>query len=254
MAAPYPAPVSNYHINTYPAIDPKRPELSVKGKTVIITGAGVGIGRETAKEFAVAGAKDIHIIGRTKSTLEETKSIIAKEAPNVTVEIYIADVADEVAIQDAVKAIGPWDVLVHNAGYLSKRYSVPESDTKDWWQSFEVSSIITGASYTQQGFANKAFSLQTNVKGSFVVTKYFIPTRKANASLVALSTAAISIPVNMVAGAAAYSTSKLAMVKFFEFIAAETPGLQVITIHPGLIETAMSIKSEMPIEQFDDSE
>src|ERR1700753_2244087 len=104
MAASYTAPTPKQPVTSYPSIDPRRPELSVKGKTVVITGAGVGIGRETAKEFALAGPKDIHIIGRTKATLEETKSIIAKEAPNVAVTIHIADVADETAIQKAAKA------------------------------------------------------------------------------------------------------------------------------------------------------
>ena len=138
MSAKYPAPVTNFHTSTYPSIDPKRPELSVKGKTVIITGAGAGIGREIAIEFALAGPKDIHVIGRTKSTLEETKSIIAKQAPNVPIVVHIADVADEVAIAKAAKAIGPWDIFVNNAGYLPKKAIVTEADTKDWWQSFEV--------------------------------------------------------------------------------------------------------------------
>ena len=139
MAGQYPAPTNKFHIVSYPSIDPKRPELSVKGKTIAITGAGVGIGRATAEEFALAGPKDIHIIGRTKTTLEETKSIIAKTAPNVEVIIHIADVADETAIQKAAKVIGPWDILVHNAGFLSKRSNVMEADTKEWWQSFEAS-------------------------------------------------------------------------------------------------------------------
>ena len=86
-----------------------------------------------------------------------------------------------------------------------------------------------------------------------MVAKYFLPSRKSGASLVALSTGAVSIPVSMIAGAAAYTTSKLAEIKFFEFLAAETPGLQVVTIHPGIVETAMAAKSEMEIEEFDDS-
>jgi NAD(P)-dependent dehydrogenase (short-subunit alcohol dehydrogenase family) len=81
--------------------------------------------------------------------------------------------------------------------------------------------------------------------GSFLVTKHFLPTRKPNASFVAVSTAAVNFPIAMQSGSSAYTSSKLAMISFFQFIAAETPDLQVVTIHPGLIDTAMARKSEM---------
>jgi NADP-dependent 3-hydroxy acid dehydrogenase YdfG len=139
MKSEFPAPVTEYHMTTYPAIDPRRPELSVKGKTVVITGAGAGIGQETAKEFGLAGSKELHLIGRTKATLEETKSAIQKEAPKVAVTIHIADVADEDAIERAAKAVGSWDVFVHNAGFLAKRSDVTKADTKEWWKTYEVS-------------------------------------------------------------------------------------------------------------------
>lgn len=71
--------------------------------------------------------------------------------------------------------------------------------------------------------------------------------------MVALSTAVVSIPPSIIEGTSAYTASKFATIKFFEFVAAETPGLQVITMHPGVIQTAMAAKSEMEIPQFDDS-
>ncbi|KAF1953536.1 hypothetical protein CC80DRAFT_551184 [Byssothecium circinans] len=54
MEPPYPCPTATWHNDTYSAIDPSKPELSQKGKTVVITGAGSGIGRETAIAFAKA--------------------------------------------------------------------------------------------------------------------------------------------------------------------------------------------------------
>jgi hypothetical protein len=39
MQPPFPAPVSNWHNDTYDAISPSRPELSVAGKTIVIIGA-----------------------------------------------------------------------------------------------------------------------------------------------------------------------------------------------------------------------
>jgi len=41
-------------------------------------------------------------------------------------------------------------------------------------------------------------------------------------------------------------------VKFFEFVAAECPDLQVLTIHPGIVDTAMNVKSGfegMPMDE-----
>lgn len=69
MQPPYPAPVTEWHNDTYDAIHPQRPELSQAGKTVVVTGAGSGIGREVVNAFALAGARAIHILGRTKQTL-----------------------------------------------------------------------------------------------------------------------------------------------------------------------------------------
>jgi len=60
-------------VDTYPAIDPKRPELSLKGKTIIVTGAGTGIGRNTVLEIAKTGPEVINIIGRTAKTLMKRK-------------------------------------------------------------------------------------------------------------------------------------------------------------------------------------
>jgi hypothetical protein len=65
----FPNPFQGWHNDIYPAIDPTRPELSAKGKSVVITGGGSGIGPQIARPFAIAGAKDIGIIGRRKNSL-----------------------------------------------------------------------------------------------------------------------------------------------------------------------------------------
>ena len=42
------------------------------------------------------------------------------------------------------------------------------------------------------------------------------------------------------------------MIKFFEYVAAEVPDVQTMIVHPGVIETAMSKKSEMSGLPMDD--
>jgi NADP-dependent 3-hydroxy acid dehydrogenase YdfG len=138
MQPPYPSPVTEWHNDTYEAINPKRPELSQAGKTIVVTGAGQGIGREVVDAYAQAGADNIHILGRTNKTLEETKTIIEKSYPNVKVVVHVADIVDAPAIEQAAKAIGSWDVLVANAGYIPPPELIENSDPDEWWKTFEV--------------------------------------------------------------------------------------------------------------------
>ena len=138
MQPPFPSPVSEWHNDTYSAINPQNHELSTAGKTIVITGGGTGIGRETVRTFAAAGAVSIHILGRTQSSLAETKLLVEKEFPSARVTIYIADVTDEKAVSKAASQIGAWDVLVSNAGYLAKRALIHEIDLHEWWTGFEV--------------------------------------------------------------------------------------------------------------------
>jgi NAD(P)-dependent dehydrogenase (short-subunit alcohol dehydrogenase family) len=49
-------------------------------------------------------------------------------------------------------------------------------------------------------------------------------------------------------GKSAYVTSKLGMVRLFEFVADEYPDVQVLSIHPGVVDTAMNKKS--PVNGF----
>jgi len=223
MKPPYPAPVDEWHVDTYDAIDPTRPELSQAGKVIVITGAGQGIGRETVDAYAQAGATTFHILGRTQRTLEETKNIIEKKYHNVQVTVHVADISDKNAVEKAAKSIGTWDVLAANAGYLPEPTLITENP-EDWWKAFEI-----------------------NVKGSLNLAVSFLPSKKAGGTMIGYSSGAALLPPStpILAKASAYSTSKIALARFYEFVAAENPDLNVFVIHPGVVETAMYVKSQM---------
>jgi NAD(P)-dependent dehydrogenase (short-subunit alcohol dehydrogenase family) len=227
-----PSPVPTWHKDTYAAISPSRPELSLADKVTIITGAGTGIGQGLALTAAKAGATTVHVLGRTKKTLEETKSLVEKDYPKTTVIVHVADLADADAVNTAAKSIGTWHVLFANAGYLPSRSPIASADPVDWWRGFEI-----------------------NVKGNFVLMQAFLPTKATDASIVATSTGVAHMPAMFEYSkhGSGYSVSKMGMTKFYEHIAAENPDVQVVIIQPGVIDTPMNRKSGVQNPAFADT-
>lgn len=94
------------------------------GKVAIVSGAGSGLGRETALELARLGAH-VAICGRREEPLLET----AAQAPEGAMTTYVCDVREEDQVDgfvDAVlKAHGHIDLLVNNAG---GQYLTPAED------------------------------------------------------------------------------------------------------------------------------
>jgi NAD(P)-dependent dehydrogenase (short-subunit alcohol dehydrogenase family) len=124
-----------YHKKAYPAIDPTRPELSAKGKTIVITGGGTGIGAETAVYFARAGASRIALLGRREQPLLDTKARIEAESPGTKILAIPTDVVKQSDVDAAFEKIasgGKINVLVSNAavvGYMGRidTVTVPSS-------------------------------------------------------------------------------------------------------------------------------
>jgi len=129
---------AEWHNDTYPAISPHNAALSAKGKTVVVTGGGRGLGPEMARAFAEAGAARVALLGRTQSTLSETKDAIEKDFPSTKVTTHAADVADEEAVRKAAEAVGGWEVLVLNAGVAPTPAPIAETSISEWWKGFEV--------------------------------------------------------------------------------------------------------------------
>lgn len=78
------------------------------GKTVLVTGAGKGIGRETAKLLAGKGAKIV--------ALSRSEADLASLSEDIGSQSVAVDVADPRATRNAVRAVMPVDHLVNNAG------------------------------------------------------------------------------------------------------------------------------------------
>ena len=135
---PFPSFTQTWHTDTYSAINPSRPELSLRSKKVVITGGGAGIGRSITEAFTLAGASHIAILGRTSAKLEETKQAIYESSTGVDITTHIVDVVDTEAVKQAATAIGAWDVLISCAGYLPEMVPVVDADVNEWWRGWEV--------------------------------------------------------------------------------------------------------------------
>jgi NAD(P)-dependent dehydrogenase (short-subunit alcohol dehydrogenase family) len=92
------------------------------GRTIAVTGATSGLGLATAKILRSLDA-NVVLIGRQPSKLDDVVGKIDEQPANGTVKSVVCDVADLESVRRAsteLAALGPIDVLVHNAGSLSK--------------------------------------------------------------------------------------------------------------------------------------
>jgi 3-oxoacyl-[acyl-carrier protein] reductase len=111
----------------------KQLSRSVKGLTVLVTGAASGMGRATARVFAAEGAN----VAVTDLTAEGTDAI-AKEiaASGGKARAWTLDVADRAAIDRVVKEVaahfGGLDVIVNNAG-ISVRVAIDDPTYEEAW-------------------------------------------------------------------------------------------------------------------------
>ncbi|OTB07212.1 hypothetical protein M426DRAFT_318244 [Hypoxylon sp. CI-4A] len=214
---------SKYH-DTYDFISPTK--LDLGGKSVFITGASKGVGKETALTYAVAGTSKIAIGARSdlSGVVAEIKEAAKKAGkPEPKVVSVKVDVSSEESVKAAAETItkefdGVLDILINNAGYLQEWLPIAISKTDEWWSTYEV-----------------------NVKGVYLCSRYFIPLLlkseiKTNIILTSLGAAAV------VPGASAYQSTKMVVCRLAEFLAGEyeDQGLVAYALHPGGVKTELA--------------
>ena len=124
----------------------------IKGKVAVVSGASSGLGADAARAYAENGA-NVALLARREDRLAE----LAKELEQYGVDVFThgCDVTDEASVKAAIDAVydhyGRIDILLNNAG-IAVRGGVHDMSVEDW---------------------NK--SMDTNVKGIYLVSKYVIP-------------------------------------------------------------------------------
>jgi NAD(P)-dependent dehydrogenase (short-subunit alcohol dehydrogenase family) len=110
--------------------------MDLTGKTALITGASRGIGAETARLFAKAGAK-VALVARSSDAIADLAGEIGPQA--VAIPCDIARYWEvEQAVASCVSAHGSLDILVNNAGVVEPIAHMAEADPEAWGEVIDI--------------------------------------------------------------------------------------------------------------------
>lgn len=194
--------------------------MSIRDRVAIITGAGRGVGRATARRFAREGARVV-LFSRTPGPLDETATDIAHEGGQVL--SMAGDVSREEDVralfQRAMDAYGRVDILVNCAGIVLVRPFV-DMDAETWDRVIAV-----------------------NLRGTFLCCRQAFRVMMAQQSGVIINLSSLSgvRGVEKFPGLSAYNVSKAGVAGLTEILAVEGKPfhIRVCAVSPGAVDTEM---------------
>ncbi len=211
-------------------------ELSLKGRSAIVTGAGRGIGRAIALSLAEAGA-DVALAARTLSELEGLAAEIrALGSRAFAVPTDVSDSSQvEYMVEATLKKFGSIDVLVNNAGINLRLPLVPLPDgVPDWLRvPRPPDSSITDVEWQRV--------LSVNVSGVMYGCRAVAPHMLARESGKIINVSSVQAKA-AVPYYSAYAVSKAAVNMLTRVLALEWAqhGIQVNALCPGSYDTDMA--------------
>jgi len=200
------------------------PTARLEGRTVLVTGAALGIGRaicqRLASEGAQVGCADLDIEGA-----RATAAGIGKTALAIACDVTDAGQARE-AVAATLSTFGSLHGLVNNAAAPSVEGSVVDLDPADWQREIAVS--LTGA---------------------FLMSKFAVPPIAASGGGSIVHVASQFARVG-VAGSAAYCAAKAGLVNLAKVMALDHAGqrIRVNTLSPGAVATERLLRSHASLE------
>lgn len=193
--------------------------MKLKDKVAVITGGGRGIGKAIAMAYAREGAK-LALCARTVSELEQTTREIhdlKAECNSWTCDISVEDSVKEF-VANVARKFGRIEVLVNNAGVMTRPVPLAELEVKKW-----------------------DYTIAVNLRGPFLVTHSVLPIvmRQRSGSIINVSS---SIGRGAFANFIAYATSKWGLEGFTQTLAAEAKSynIRANSVDPGYVATKLT--------------
>ena len=192
--------------------------MDLTGKTAIVTGSAVGVGRATALELARRGAGVV--VNYTRSEAEAQQTMANIEAMGAKALLVRADVSRDDQVRDMVRQaldrFGSVDVLVNNAGITHfVDYRDLEGLSEDMWDRI----------------------LAVNVKGVFFCSRAVVPHMKQRGSGCIVNIASVA-GITGVGSSIAYCASKAAVINMTAALARTVaPEVRVNCVAPGFVDT-----------------
>lgn len=204
--------------------------MDMTNKTVMITGASRGIGAETARVFASAGA-NVALLARSQDDIAALAGEIGEKA--IAIPCNVARYGEmSSAVATTVQAFGGLDVLINNAGVVDPISHLADADPEEWGHLFDI-----------------------NVKGVFNGIHAALPAlRNGGGSVLTISSGAAH---NAIEAWSAYCASKAAvnMLNRSLHLEEHANGIRAIGLSPGTVATQMQrvIKASgiNPVSQLD---
>ena len=193
----------------------------LRGKVALITGAGMGMGREASILFAEEGARVV-VGDIDKTAAEETVALVAKAGGEALA--VVGDVALEAdvtrMVDEGARRFGALHVLYNNAGVLWKDRdrSVLETDGAQWDRVMAI-----------------------NLKSVFWVTKHGIPHLRASGGGSIILVGSVSALAGFTRAQDAYTAAKGGLISLNKSLAIQfaRDGIRSNVIHPGIVETPL---------------
>lgn len=199
-------------------------------KIALVTGAGSGIGRETALLLAENGATVV-LTGRRPDPLHELASVIEKKGGKAIVRPL--DIESRTAIFESVQWIadhaGSVDILVNNAGSASKVLNA-RFISEDEWNS----------------------TINVNLTAVFNLTQAVLPDMIARGGGTIITVSSLAVVNPNLLGGAAYGAAKAGVKNFMTFLhnTYRNQGIRATTILPGETNTPiMNNRARPPLKE-----
>lgn len=191
----------------------------LKGKTVIVTGAGTGIGKAICQGYAREGADVAIIYSTSRAGAEDTRALVEAEGQRgILIACDLAKPEDiQNVIQTTMDAFGRIDIIVNNAAARDAR-PIFEYDVETWDHCFD-----------------------TNLRADFLMTKYAAPIMRRQGGGHIINVGSIFADRPSQSPRLAYASSKSAMVALTAALAEELgeDHIYVNALIPGSITTAI---------------